>query len=114
MSDARVILAAALKDALTRHVPEAADLDVVVERPKQAGHGDYASNVALIAAKRTRRNPRELAQALSMCAPQTLPGDFLDRIEQAGPGFINFRLTAAARQAVVRDILAAGERYGHG
>jgi arginyl-tRNA synthetase len=112
MSDAKSTIEAALRDALSRQVPDAADVPVVVERPKQAEHGDYASNVALLAAKRAKKNPRELAQALADGAAALLPPAFLDRMDIAGPGFINVRLKAAPRQAVVRDVLATRERYG--
>jgi len=110
MSDARATLSAALKDALARLVPDAADVAIVVERPKQSDHGDYASNVALTAAKRAKRNPRELATAIAADVGIALRDTAACEI--AGPGFINFRLSAAARQAVVRDILAEGDRYG--
>jgi len=112
MSDAKSTIEAALRDALLRVAPDAADVPVVVERPKQAEHGDYASNVGLLAAKRAKKNPRELAQAVAAGAAALLPATFLDRIDIAGPGFINVRLKAAPRQAVVRDILAAREAYG--
>jgi len=110
MSDARATLSAALKDALARLVPDAADVAIVVERPKQSDHGDYASNVALTAARRAKRNPRELATAIAADVGTALRDTAACEI--AGPGFINFRLSAAARQAVVRDILAEGDRYG--
>ena len=112
MSDAPSTIAAALKAALLEHAPDAADVPIVVERPKQAEHGDYASNVALLAAKRARRNPRDLAQAVSRAIADTLSPAFRDRVDVAGPGFINIRLTAAARQSVVRDVLVAGARFG--
>jgi arginyl-tRNA synthetase len=110
MSDARTTIEAALKDALAKLVPDAADVAVVVERPRQPDHGDYASNVAMVAAKRAKRNPRELATGIAAASADALRETATSEI--AGPGFINFRLTASARQAVVRDILAAGERYG--
>ena len=112
MSDARAAIEAALKDALLRHVPDAADVPVVVERPKQAEHGDYASNVALAAAKVARRKPRELAELLGAESVRTLAGTAVS-FEVAAPGFINYRLEPAARQSVVRDILAAGASFGH-
>jgi arginyl-tRNA synthetase len=111
MSDAKSTIEAALKSALARHLPDAGDVAVLVERPKQAEHGDYATNVALAAAKKARRNPRELAKLIGDTAAAMLGGTATFDI--AGPGFINFTLAPSARQAVVRDILAAGERYGH-
>jgi arginyl-tRNA synthetase len=111
MSDARAAIEAALKDALARHVPDAADVPIVVERPRQAEHGDYASSVALAAAKVARRKPRELAELLGAESVRALAGTAAS-FEVAGPGFINYRLEAAARQSVVRDILAAGASFG--
>ncbi len=82
---------------------------VVVERTRDARHGDFACNVALTLAKATRRKPRDLAEAIVQAITAS---DAVEKIEIAGPGFINFYLTAAAFQAVVSDILAAGDAYG--
>ena len=101
----------ALAAIVRRDFPEAADVPVQVERPREAGHGDYATNFALAAARRLRRNPRELAGALATALASALP-DRIEAVDVAGPGFINVRLTGAARQRVVADVLAAGERYG--
>ena len=101
----------ALAAIVRRDFPEAADVPVQVERPREAGHGDYATNFALAAARRLRRNPRELAGALAAALASALP-DRIEAVDVAGPGFINVRLTGAARQRVVADVLAAGERYG--
>ena len=92
-------------------VPGAADVAATVERPRDAAHGDYATNVAFVLAKPARRNPRELAQSLAGALAAALP-DSIERAEVAGPGFINVRLAAAARQRVVRDILGAQANYG--
>jgi arginyl-tRNA synthetase len=100
-------LAAGVRAAL----PDAATPAIAVERPKQAAHGDYATNVALTLAKAARRNPRELAQAIVAALPRS---SLVDRAEIAGAGFVNVFLTPAARQAVVRDVLAGRERYGRG
>ena len=110
MSDAKTAIESALRAALARELPDAGDVAVIVERPKQAEHGDYASNVALAAAKRAKRNPRELATLIASATSNAL-GDLVT-FDVAGPGFINFTLAPAARQAVVRDVLAAGERFG--
>ncbi|MHA3904519.1 arginine--tRNA ligase [Castellaniella sp. WN] len=88
--------------------------DVTLERPKVAAHGDVASNIAMQAARAARRNPRELAQAVveGVLAHPDAAG-LIASAEVAGPGFINFRLSAAAHQAVLDAIQAQGERYGH-
>ena len=110
MSDAKSTIESALRSALSRHVPEADDVPVVVERPKQAEHGDYATSLALSAAKKAKRSPRDLARAIAETAAQTLGG--IATLDIAGPGFINFTLAPAARQAIVRDVLRAGAHYG--
>jgi arginyl-tRNA synthetase len=82
---------------------------VQVTRTKNKQHGDFASNVALLAAKAAGRPPRELAEAIAQHLPAN---DALDRIEIAGPGFINFYLKPIANQAIIADILAMGANYG--
>ncbi|NYT37909.1 arginine--tRNA ligase [Allopusillimonas soli] len=86
---------------------------VLLERPKVAAHGDIATNVAMQLAKPARRNPRELAQQIVdtlLANPDAR--DLLASCEVAGPGFINFRLTAGARQHVLTAIAEQGGRYG--
>jgi arginyl-tRNA synthetase len=80
-----------------------------VLRPKQAAHGDYATNVALQHAKALSRNPREFAAALIAALP---PSPLVERTEIAGAGFVNVFVTPAARQAVVGRVLAERDRYG--
>jgi arginyl-tRNA synthetase len=107
-----------LHDALTRAIaPLLGALSppaVLLERPKKSDHGDIASNLAMQLAKPLKRNPRELAEAIA----KALRADasllqLIASIDVAGPGFINMTLTDAARQAVVKDILAQGPRFGH-
>ncbi|WKD60964.1 Arginine--tRNA ligase [Corynebacterium ciconiae DSM 44920] len=83
---------------------------VTVERPRNPEHGDYATNLALQVAKRAGAQPRELAQWLAEALAQH---EGVSEAEIAGPGFLNIRLNAAAQGAIVAEILAAGERYGH-
>jgi len=83
------------------------------ESPKQAGHGDLACTAAMQLARPLRRNPRELAAAL-VEALQRHPAvqRWVGALEIAGPGFINLRLTDAAKQQVVAEVLAAGSAFG--
>jgi len=105
-------LAATLTRLVRELVPAtAADVVATVERPREAAHGDYATNVALVVAKSARRNPRELAQSLASALAAALP-ESIERADVAGPGFINVRLAAAARQRIVTDVLDAQTRYG--
>jgi arginyl-tRNA synthetase len=87
---------------------------IVLERPKVAAHGDVASNVAMQLAKPLRANPRQLAQQI-VDAVLALPAalGLVDAAEVAGPGFINLRLAAAAKQAVVPAVIVEGARYGY-
>ena len=86
---------------------------IVLERPKVAAHGDIACNAAMQLAKPLKKNPRELAQRIVdtlMAAPGAR--DLIESAEIAGPGFINLRLTSAAKQAAVAAVLSAGEAFG--
>ena len=109
MTDLKDQIAAWLADGLAVVAPERAATPVAVERPKQAAHGDYASNVALQHAKALKRNPREFAAALVAALP---PSPLVDRVEIAGAGFVNVFVTPAARQAIVGSVLALRDRYG--
>jgi len=91
----------------------AADMPVIaLERPKVAAHGDLACNVALQLAKKLKKNPRELALTVT-AALLAQPNGVIEAAEVAGPGFINLRIRAAAKQDVVRDVLHTGARFGH-
>jgi arginyl-tRNA synthetase len=81
----------------------------LVERPKQAQHGDYACNVAMQLAKPLKRSPRDIAAALIAALPAS---PYVAKAEIAGAGFINFFLKPAAHQAAVARILALGAAYG--
>ena len=87
--------------------------NVVLERPRDASHGDIACNIAMQLAKPLKKNPRELAQAI-VAHVLANKGDLIDTAEIAGPGFINLRVAATAKQAVVRAILKEGAEYGKG
>ncbi|RXZ37017.1 arginine--tRNA ligase [Oxalobacteraceae bacterium CAVE-383] len=86
---------------------------VTLERPRDPSHGDVACNIAMQIAKPLKKNPRELAQAI-VAGLMAQPGraGLIDAAEIAGPGFINLRIAAAAKQAVVKTVLAAGAAYG--
>ena len=85
----------------------------IFESPKVAAHGDLACTAAMQLAKPLARRPRELAEDIS-AALRATPAfqQWVDAIEIAGPGFLNIRLKTAAKQQVVREVLAAGEAFG--
>jgi arginyl-tRNA synthetase len=84
---------------------------IVIERPKNPDHGDYATPVALILAKSAGRPPRDIADLIAGRL-RLVPG--ITDAEVAGPGFVNIRLTADAQGVVARQVVEAGESYGCG
>ena len=116
-TDPKVVIEELLRKALQEKAPQSADTPILIERPKQSGHGDFSSNVALQAAKTAKMKPRDLAIALQesvaaqVSASATL-GDFIEKPEVAGPGFINFKLKAGTKTAVIRRILEEGAGFG--
>ena len=84
---------------------------IVLERPKNRDHGDYATSIALQLAKAAGKNPREVATLLQAAIAQ-LPG--VSAVDIAGPGFINITLDRANQAELVRTILTSGEEYGNG
>ncbi len=104
-------------DAALAGLPELAeplkDLSVpaTIERTRDAGHGDFASNIAMRLSRAMKRNPRELAADIVRRLPESA---LLASVEVAGPGFINFYLSPAAFHAELRSILEQGVGYGRG
>ena len=90
-------------------LPDGVPTRVTVERPRQKGHGDYATNVALQLAKKAGTNPRAFAD---LVAERLRASDGVSDVEVAGPGFLNITVEAGAQGQVAADIVAAGEAYG--
>jgi arginyl-tRNA synthetase len=104
------LLLASLASLTGSTLPEMPPADaVVVERTRDAQHGDFATNVALRLAKQARRNPRELATAIVAALP---PSPLVKRAEVAGAGFINFHLAPEAYARELAAIHAHGAAYG--
>lgn len=82
---------------------------IIVERTRDPQHGDFASNLAMLLAKSAQGKPRKLAEDIISAIPDD---DSVDRIEIAGPGFINFYIHTSAQFDIVRRIFEAGERFG--
>ena len=109
-------LSAAVVDALASLVdrgalvlPDGVPAEVTVERPREKGHGDYATNAALQLAKRAGTNPRALGELLATVLRDT---EGIAAVEVAGPGFLNVTVEAGAQGRVAADIVAAGSAYG--
>ncbi|HEY8310201.1 MAG TPA: arginine--tRNA ligase [Gemmatimonadaceae bacterium] len=96
--------------ALSIGAPE--DIEPLLERPRDPLLADWASNVAMVLARPLRRKPAEIA--ISIRDAMNLADAGVDRIEIAGPGFLNFRLDPSAVAETVREIVAANEDYGRG
>ncbi|OIR09749.1 arginine--tRNA ligase [mine drainage metagenome] len=96
--------------ALREVAPDQSGATVLIERPKQVVHGDYACNLAMQLAKPLRKSPRDIANALIAALPKS---DVIEKVEIAGAGFINVFITTAAKQDVVHGVLLAGAGYGH-
>ena len=105
-------LLAALSQALDSLLPGSGS-KAAFESPKVAAHGDYAVTAAMQLAKPLKLNPRQLGEQLRdalLAAPAYQ--QWVQDIEIAGPGFINIRLKPAAKQQIVREVLAAKEQFG--
>jgi len=110
-ADIRALVIESL-DAMTAEgaLPEGLDTrNVAVEPPRDAAHGDMATNAAMVLAKPARKKPRDIAEALA----EKLRGDArIASAEVAGPGFLNLRLSGDSWRAQVRAALEAGAAYG--
>lgn len=84
-------------------------LNIILERPKSADHGDFATNIAMQLAKPLKQNPRAIAQSIVDGLPAN---NVISKVEIAGAGFINFFLSADSKQGVVKEILQAGAQFG--
>jgi len=106
-----------LQNLLTKCIGDLIDQGVISEMPskirldhtKDKGHGDYATNVALMLAKQANVNPKELAQTI---IKQLGVAEFIEKIEIAGPGFINFFLSSESSSSVINEIIDSGKGYG--
>ncbi len=91
--------------ALDCEIPQSINID----HARDKSHGDFATNIALVLAKAAHSKPRDLAEKIVTALPAS---DKVEKVEIAGPGFINFFISASASHSVVDDILEAGEAYG--
>ena len=107
--DSKTRLAVLIQAAVRQAFPDAGDVAIELDRPKNAAHGDFATNVALQLAKRVGRKPREAAEAIMAAMPRN---DEVAKADIAGPGFINFTLSPESRFAVVRRALEEGASFG--
>ena len=95
--------------ALAKVAPQQPASLVEIERPKQAQHGDWACNLAMQLARLEKKKPRVLAEALIAALPAS---DWVEKVDIAGPGFINIHIRHAAKVAVIRTVIAQGAQFG--
>ena len=94
-------------------LPQAlAPREIALERPRQASHGDMATNLCFTLAKAAGKNPRALADAFAPIVRQVDGEGWLESVEVAGPGFLNLRLADVAWQASVTDVITGREEFG--
>ncbi|QJR16928.1 arginine--tRNA ligase [Usitatibacter palustris] len=107
--DPKSRLASLIDAAVRKAFPDAGEVAIDLDRPKNAAHGDFSCNVALQLSKRVGRKPREAAEAIVAALGQAPE---IERTEIAGPGFINFTLAKGSRFAVVSQVHAKGKDFG--
>lgn len=114
-TDPKEQIAALFQQALIPHLA-GTDLlapTIILERPRDPSHGDFACNIAMQLAKALKKNPRELAQTIAQdVMGNPLREGLIANVEIAGPGFMNVRLVAGSKQAIVTRVLQEGGRYG--
>ena len=104
------LLRKALAGARNQGLLSGAEVAIEIEKPRQGGHGDLATNLALILAGKEKKPPREVAGIIIDHLGET--NGFIDKVEIAGPGFINFTLSDKVWRQVARDVLEQGEAFG--
>ena len=103
-------LASIISSALDQILEDSSAIDIHIERPKTLEHGDYSTNIALQLTKILKKNPREIAQLI---IEKVGLDPSIDRLEIAGPGFINFYLSSAGKSSIINNIFSQSTNYGH-
>ena len=102
----------AIKDSVKNQLAIDLALDeIVIEIPKDTSHGDYSTNTAMRLTKRAKKNPREIAQLLVEGLDKEKAN--VEKIEIAGPGFINFVMKTNSLASIIKEVLEKKENYGH-
>ncbi len=83
--------------------------NIKIDRTRDKSHGDFAANVAMILARPARKNPREIAQLIVDALPEN---NFVEKVDIAGPGFINFFVSSDSRLSVINQVLEQGDQFG--
>lgn len=99
-----------VKSALQKIGVKLDGIEIVFDKPKNEIFGDFATNIAMLLAKKIGRNPKEIASEI--LSSLEIEPEYIERVEVAGPGFINFKLTPKFFVQQIREILNQGENYG--
>jgi arginyl-tRNA synthetase len=91
-------------------LPAAGDVDIVIERPKQAEHGDFSSSVALSLARTMRMAPMKIAEQIAAHMPES---SLIDSVSAVAPGFVNFSISSNWLIEQITEIQNAGDSYGN-
>ena len=104
------LVAEALESAQTTGVlPASGEVDIKIERPKLAGHGDFSTSLPLTLARTMRVPPIQIAAAIVDAMPQ---GEMIGSVTSADPGFVNFKLSTHWLQSQVKIVRGLGEKFG--
>lgn len=105
------IIEQAVKKAVSNGaLPEAEMPQFNIEKPANKDNGDYSTNVAMAGARAFKKAPRMIAEAIASCID--LDGTAFERVEIAGPGFMNFFLSQQFYSNVLKDVFSCGKDYG--
>ena len=108
MLDMETKLKLAIQEALSKIGANVDIKDIVIEQSKDKAHGDYATTVAMQMARVLRKSPRDIAASLV----ENLNKDGIEKVEIAGPGFINFFMKNESLTSIIKMIVDQGESYG--
>jgi len=116
MPDTKAAITARLHAARMQEAPESAQTPILLERPKQAEHGDLSCNIAMQLAKALKANPRQIAEQIvaALQAQAQWADGLISAAEIAGAGFINLRLSIRTKHAVITQVLNAPADWGRG
>lgn len=110
LPSAREYLKEKVKSALSKIGIELDGIELIFDKPKNEAFGDFATNIAMLLAKKVGKNPREIASEI--LSNLEIEPEYIEKIEVAGPGFINFKLTPRFFIHRIKEILDQGENYG--
>ncbi len=110
LPSAKEYLKAKVENALRKIGVDVNGIQLTLERPKVEHYGDFATNIAMVAAKKIGKNPKEIAK--DIVSNLEIEPEFIEKVEIAGPGFINFKLAPLFYIQRVKEILIQGENFG--